>query len=51
MYKLILVFRLSPVCCKFKFILSADIQLFVLKMTSHGKSDLKISIFEVRFTL
>ena len=39
-YGLSLVFRLSPVCSKFKF--SADIQLFGLKTTSHGKSDPKI---------
>ena len=42
-YKLSLVFRLSPVCSKFKFMLSAGIQLFGLKTTSHGKSDLKNS--------
>ena len=42
-YKLRLVFRLSPVSSKFKFMLSAGIQLFVLKTTSHGKSDLKNS--------
>ena len=41
-YKLSLVFRLSPVCSKFKFMLSVGIQLFGLKTTSHGKSDLKI---------
>ena len=43
-YKLSLVFRLSLVCSKFKFMLSAGIQLFGLKTTSHGKSDLKIHI-------
>ena len=41
-YKLSLVFRLSPVCSKLKFMLSAGTQLFGLKITSHGKSDLKI---------
>ena len=30
-YKLSLVFRLSPVCRKFKFMLSVGIQLFGLK--------------------
>ena len=40
-YKLSLVFRLSPVCSKFKLMLSAGIQLFGLKTTSHGKSDLE----------
>ena len=42
-YKLRLVFRLSPVFSKFKLMLSAGIQLFVLKTTSHGKSGLKNS--------
>ena len=42
-YKLSLVFRLSPVCSKFKFMLSAGIQPFGLKTTSHGKPDLKNS--------
>ena len=42
-YKLSLVFMLSPVCCKFKFTLSAGIQPFGLKTTSHGKPDLKNS--------
>ena len=41
-YKLSLVFRLSPVCSRFKFKFFAAIQLFGLKTTSHGKSDLKI---------
>ena len=41
MYKLRLVFRLSPVFSKFKFMLSVGIQLFGLKTTSHGKSDIK----------
>ena len=40
-YKLSLVFRLSPVCSKFKFKFSAGVQLFGLKTTSHGKLDLK----------
>ena len=40
-YKLSLVFRLSPVCSKFKFMFSVGIQLFGLKTPSHGKSDLK----------
>ena len=43
-YKLSLVFRLSLVLSKFKFMLSAGIQLFGLKTTSQGKSDLKIHI-------
>ena len=38
-YKLSLVFRLSPVCSKFKFMLSTGIQPFGLKTTSHGKPD------------
>ena len=42
-YNLSLVFRLSLVCSKFKF--SAVIQLFGLKTTSHGKSDLKNQFF------
>ena len=42
-YKPSLVFRLSPVFSKFKFMLSMGIQFFVLKTTSHGKSDLKNS--------
>ena len=42
-YKLSLVFRLSPVCSKFRFKFSAGIQLFGLKTTSHGKPDLKNS--------
>ena len=42
-YKLSLVFRLSPLCSKFKFMLSVGIQLFGLKTTSHGKPDLKNS--------
>ena len=50
-YKLRLVFRLSTFCSKFKFMLSAGIQLFGLKTTSQGKPDLKKFIFEVRFTL
>ena len=41
-YKPSLVFRLSLVCSKFKFRLSAGIQLFGLKTTSHDKSDHKI---------
>ena len=40
-YKLRLFFRLSPVFSKFKFMLLVDIQLFGLKTTSHGKSDIK----------
>ena len=40
-YKLSLVFRLSLVCSKFKFMLSVGIQLFGLKTTPHGKPDLK----------
>ena len=40
-YRLSLVFRLSPVYSKFEF--SAVIQLFGLKITSHGKPDLKNS--------
>ena len=40
-YKLSQVFRLSPVCSKFKFKFFAGIQLFGLKTTSHGKPDLK----------
>ena len=40
-YKLRLVFRLSPVFSKFKFMLSMGIQFFVLKTTSHGISDIK----------
>ena len=40
-YKLSLVFSLCPVCSKFKFMLSAGIQLFGLKTTSHGNSYLK----------
>ena len=43
-YKISLVFRLSLVCSKFKFMLSAGIQFVGLKTTSHGKSDLKIHI-------
>ena len=43
--KLSLVFRLSPVCSKFKFKFFAGIQLFGLKTTSHGKSDLKNEYF------
>ena len=51
-----LVFRLSLVCSKFKF--SAGIQIFGLKITSHGKpgpknsfprSDLRCGDFRVRF--
>ena len=42
-YKLSLVFKLSPVSSKFKFMLSARIQLFGLKTNSHGKPDLKNS--------
>ena len=41
-YKLSLVFRLSLVLSMVKFKLAAGIQLFGLKTTSHGKSDLKI---------
>ena len=41
-YKLRLVFRLRLVFSKFKFIFSVGIQLFGLKTTSIGKSDLKI---------
>ena len=41
-YKLSLVFRLSLVLSMVKFMLAAGIQLFALKTTSHGKSDLKI---------
>ena len=41
-YKPSLVFRLSLVLSMVKF--SAGIQLFGLKTTSHGKSDLKIHI-------
>ena len=41
-YNLSLVIRLSPVCCKLKFVFSVSIQLFVLKSTSNGKSDHKI---------
>ena len=44
-YKPSLVFRLSPVCSKFKFVLSTGIQLIDRKTTSHSKSDLKIWIF------
>ena len=40
-YKLSLVFRLSTFFCKFELMLSAGIQLFGLKTTSNGKSDLK----------
>ena len=43
-YKPSLVFRLCLVCSKFKF--SAGIQLFALKTTSHGKSDLKKESFK-----
>ena len=39
--KLSLVFRLSPVCSKLKFMFFTDIHLFGLKTTSHGKSDLE----------
>ena len=42
-YKLRLVFRFSPVFSKLKFMLLVGIQLFVLKTTSHCKSDLKNS--------
>ena len=45
MYKLSLVFRLSPVCSKFKFKFSADNELFGLKTTSHGNPDLKNEFF------
>ena len=41
-YKLRLVFRLSLVLSMVKFKLAAGTQLFGLKTTSHGKSDLKI---------
>ena len=41
-YKLSLVLGLSPVCSKFKFMFSVGFQLFSLKTSSHGKSDLKI---------
>ena len=44
-YKLRLVFRLSPVFSKFMFMLSAGIQLYGLKTTSHGKSDHKNELF------
>ena len=50
-YELSPLFRLSPLCSNFKFIFSVDIQFFGLKTTSHGKSDLKIWISEVRFTM
>ena len=39
--KLSLVLRLSPVCINFKLKFSVGIQLFGLKTTSHGKSDLE----------
>ena len=39
-YKLNLVFRLSPVCTKFKLKFSAGIQIFAVKATSHGKPNL-----------
>ena len=39
-----LVIRLITVCSKFKFMFSAGIQVFGLKTTSHGKSDLKTHI-------
>ena len=42
-YKLSLVFRLIPVCSKFKLKFSVGIQLFDLKTTSHGKPDLRNS--------
>ena len=42
-YKLSLVFRLSPVCSKFKLKFFVGIQLFGLKTTSPGKPDLKNS--------
>ena len=44
-YKLSLVFRLIPVCSELKFKFSVGIQLFDLKTTSHGKSDLKNQFF------
>ena len=40
-YKLSLVFRLIPVCSELKFKFSVGIQIFDLKTTSQGKSDLK----------
>ena len=40
-YKPSLVFRLSLVLSMVKFKFSTDIQLFGLKATSHGKSDIK----------
>ena len=45
-YKPSLVFRLSPVFSKFRFMFSVGIQLFGLKTTSHGKSDLKNHILK-----
>ena len=42
-YKLSLVFRLSPVCSKFKFKFLAGIQLFGMKTTLHDKSDHKMN--------
>ena len=39
--KLSLVFRLNPVCSKFR----VGIQLFSLKTTSHGKLDFKNEFF------
>ena len=49
-YKLRMVFRLSRVFSKLNFMLSAGIQLFVLKTTSHGKSDLKNEFFRSDLT-
>ena len=55
-YRPSLVFRLSLVCSKFKF--STGIQIFGVKITSHGKpdtknsfqrSDLRCANFRVRF--
>ena len=40
-YKSSMVFRLSLVLSKFKFMLPMGIQFFGLKTTSHGKPDLK----------
>ena len=46
-----LVFRLSLICSKYKFKFSVGIQLFGLKITSHGKSDLKNAFFLVRYIM
>ena len=53
-YKSSMVFRLSTVWSKFKFMLPMGIQLFGLKTTSHGKPDLKNEFswqFCIRFTV